>query len=62
MGVSPMALVLRCVDRYSGRQNKSGAFFGLWAKKNAPLLLIQPEYRLKSRRTAIMGETPMVLF
>src|SRR5277367_6031399 len=62
MGVSPMAVVLRCVDRYPGRQNTSGTFFGFVVQKNAPLLLIQPEYRLKSRRTAIMGETPMVHF
>jgi hypothetical protein len=62
MGVSPMAVVPRCVDRYPDRQNKSGAVFGFLVQKNAPRLLIQLEYWLKSRRTAIMGETPMVHF
>ncbi len=57
-----MAVVLRCVDRYAGRQYKNGAFFGFVGQKNAALLLIQPEYRLKSRRTAIMGGTPMLQF
>ena len=35
---------------------------GFDGQKSASLLLIQPEYRLKSRRIAIMGETPMVHF
>lgn len=56
VGCSPPSI------RYSGRHNQSGAIFAFTRIKNAPLILIRSDYRPKSRRTAIMGETPMLLF
>ena len=40
---------------YSGQESKSAAIFSAYARKNASLLLVRPEYRSESRGAAIMG-------